>query len=76
MSMGQLLDLSDERRAAKTWLPASDRDVTEGRVILREWEGRQYPACVKHGAMHRLTSQAALWRCGECGVGCEYTEAT
>jgi hypothetical protein len=80
----KLRDLSDERRAAKTWLPQSDKDVSEGRVTMRRvlapsdgkghtWYA-SYPHCAKHGAMHRLTTQANLWRCSECGVGCEVVE--
>ena len=50
-----IVDVSDARRSAKPWLPASDKDVSEGRVALKEYECGVYPACVKHGAMHALT---------------------
>lgn len=79
-------DLPDERRAikaAKLGVAESDRDVTEGRVTLREFSykpvvgmidnepvRKRYPACVVHGAMQALTK--TIWRCGECGVGCEF----
>lgn len=75
-----IFDLSDERRAAKTWLPQSDKDVTEGRVILRGYEIATrivpYPTCVKHGAMNRLSANANIWRCSECAVGCEFQPAS
>lgn len=73
--MSLLLNLPDDRRAAKPWLPDSDRDVTEGRVVRgsREWDGR--PDCVQHGAMQAVAppedDEARIYRCmnERCGVG-------
>lgn len=71
--MSLLLDLEDERRSAKPWLPESDKDVTEGRVVRgsREHDGK--PECVDHGAMHSIAPSAddqhRLYRCSTCGVG-------
>jgi hypothetical protein len=65
-----LIDLQDDRRAAKTWLPGDDRDVTSGRVT-RGADGK--PRCARHGAMNRVDKIRSLWRCSEfrCGVGAE-----
>lgn len=65
-------DLPDARRAAKTWLPADDRDVTSG-LVTPGWRGR--PECRLHGAMHRIDPVEYIYRCGEfrCGVGARYT---
>lgn len=71
--MSLLLDLSDERRFAKTWLPSDDRDVTNGLVVKSSllWDGR--PDCIRHGAMHLISppgdDQSRIYRCSECGVG-------
>lgn len=66
----RLIDLSDERRPNKPWLPADDRDVTAGRVVTGPL-GK--PACHRHGAMNRVDMHRSLWRCSEmyCGVGAE-----
>jgi hypothetical protein len=66
--MPSIEDLSDERRPAKKWLPASDRDVSEGRVIM-DRHGK--PECVEHGAMNRIDPNERLYRCMHiwCGVG-------
>ncbi len=74
--MTNIIDLSDERRAAKTWLPADDRDVTNGLVVADSW-GK--PACVAHGAMNRISppndTGSRLYRCSECGVGAALVDA-
>ena len=80
--MRKLIDLPDERRAAKSWLPASDKDVTEGRVIWRDFPAGRYPACVEHGALLRVSPPPhRIYRCmapiGEfrtCGVGAQVIE--
>jgi hypothetical protein len=65
-----LADLSDERRAAKSWLPDDDRDATAGRVKLDAWSK---PSCWRHGAMNRVDPIRRIYRCQEmyCGVGAE-----
>lgn len=65
-----LTDLQDSRRDKKPWLPADDRDVTGGLVVLDGW-GK--PACVRHGAMNRVDPVRLIYRCQEmyCGVGAE-----
>ena len=65
-----LADLQDDRRAAKTWLPDDDRDVTSGRVT-GDADGK--PRCARHGAMNRVDQHRSIWRCSEfrCGVGAE-----
>jgi len=65
-----IIDLSDERRANKPWLPADDHDVTNGLVID---DGHGLPACQRHGAMNRVDPHRSIWRCSEfrCGVGAE-----
>lgn len=71
--MSLLLDLPDERRKAKTWLPESDKDVTEHRVIKGDtcWDGK--PECVLHGSMNCIApkgqDESRLFRCSQCGVG-------
>jgi hypothetical protein len=69
-SRGSIVDLSDERRSKKPWLPADDRDVTNGLVVEDEY-GK--PACVRHGAMNRVDPFRRIYRCSEmyCGVGAE-----
>lgn len=65
-----LIDLSDERRANKPWLPLDDRDVTNGLVFAGD-DGK--PRCRDHGAMNRVDPHRRLYRCSEtrCGVGAE-----
>jgi hypothetical protein len=65
--MDLLLDLSDARRAVKDWLPADDRDVTNGLVVM----GHDGPRCIRHGAMNRVHPIEPIYRCSEyrCGVG-------
>ena len=65
-----LIDLSDERRDKKPWLPEDDRDVTSGLVTM-DLDGK--PRCWRHGAMNRVDPVRSLWRCSEfrCGVGGE-----
>jgi hypothetical protein len=65
-----IADLSDDRRDKKPWLPADDRDVTNGLVVADRF-GK--PACVWHGAMNRVDPIRRLYRCSEqrCGVGAE-----
>jgi len=74
--VGVLTDLEDERRHKKPWLPPSDKDVTEGRVALREYPGLTgfFPACQDHGAILCVAPEGHVWRCGEqrCGVGAIY----
>lgn len=71
----RLIDLSDERRAAKTWLPKDDRDVTNGLVILDKGiPGRPLktkPRCKRHGSMNRVDPVRRIYRCSDCGVGME-----
>jgi hypothetical protein len=66
--MSRLVDLSDERRSAKSWLPEDDRDVTNGHVILDQ---HSKPACKLHGAMNRVDQYELIYRCmnEKCGVG-------
>jgi hypothetical protein len=65
-----IFDLSDERRDKKTWLPADDRDVTNG-LVTEDKHGK--PACARHGAMNRVDQFRLIYRCSEfrCGVGAE-----
>ena len=65
-----LADLSDERRGKKPWLPADDRDVTNG-LVTEGADGR--PRCKRHGAMNRVHPVLRLYRCSEqyCGVGAQ-----
>ncbi|WP_374112099.1 hypothetical protein [Pseudonocardia sp. TRM90224] len=68
MSSLHLTDLSDARRANKTWLPDDDGDVTTGLVLQDE---ASKPACRRHGAMNRVHPVEHIYRCSEfrCGVG-------
>jgi hypothetical protein len=68
-----MVDLSDDRRANKPWLPADDRDVTGGLVSADSWG---LPSCTWHGAMNRISSEGRLYRCSEsqCGVGAQMIE--
>jgi len=61
-------DLPDARRRNKPWLPADDRDVTNGLVVADAF-GK--PACARHGAMNRVDPEQLIYRCQEmyCGVG-------
>ncbi len=63
-----ILDLADDRRGNKPWLPSDDRDVTGGHVLVDEW-GK--PACRIHGDMNRVDPVERIYRCMEfrCGVG-------
>ncbi|MBI2076436.1 MAG: hypothetical protein HYT72_04265 [Candidatus Aenigmarchaeota archaeon] len=76
IQIGILLDLPDDRRAKKPWLPPSDKDATEGRVVLNQYPKLDgyWPACVRHGAMLSVAAENYIWRCGEeyCGVGAIY----
>jgi hypothetical protein len=65
-----VIDLSDDRRSNKPWLPADDRDVTSGLVVTDDW-GK--PSCSRHGAMNRVDAHRGVYRCSEfrCGVGAE-----
>jgi hypothetical protein len=66
-----LADLPDARRAAKPWLPADDRDVTNG-LVRPGPDGK--PECARHGAMNRVDPYRRFYRCQEmrCGAGAEY----
>jgi hypothetical protein len=67
-------DITDDRRSAKPWLPADDRDVTNGLVTPDPlWGGR--PSCVRHGAMNRIDPTEKLYRCQVCGVGARWLPA-
>ena len=66
-----VVDLTDERRSAKPWLPADDRDVTNGLVYEDDWAK---PACQRHGAMNRIDPHERVYRCTECGVGARVQE--
>ena len=67
-----IIDLQDERRAEKSWLPCEgdDRDVTNG-LVAEDKPGK--PRCWRHGAMNRVDPHRAVYRCHEsrCGVGAE-----
>jgi hypothetical protein len=67
-----IIDLQDDRRAKKTWLPhpGDDRDVTNG-LVTEGTDGR--PRCWRHGAMNRVDPVRRIYRCSEfrCGVGAE-----
>lgn len=63
-----MLDIGDDRRSAKAWLPADDRDVTSG-LVVKDDTGK--PACVTHGAMNRVDPHRRMYRCQQCGVGAE-----
>jgi hypothetical protein len=65
-----VIDLSDDRRDNKPWLPVDDRDVTNG-LVFADDQGR--PRCRDHGAMNRVDQIRKLYRCSEfrCGVGAE-----
>lgn len=67
-----VVDLQDDRRDKKPWLPADDRDVTNGLVITGT-DGK--PECRRHGAMNRVDPIRRIYRCQEmyCGVGAEVT---
>jgi hypothetical protein len=70
----RLVDLSDERRNQKPWLPQNDgRDVSDGLVYMDDFTAGRYPACWRHGAIARVSLTPALYRCQEmrCGVGAE-----
>lgn len=65
-----IIDLPDQRRTNKPWLPADDRDVTNGLVIADSFSK---PACIWHGVMNRVDPVRRIYRCSEfqCGVGAE-----
>jgi len=69
-----IVDLSDDRRANKPWLPEDDRDVTND-LVVKGSDGK--PSCVLHGAMSRVDRFAGYYRCSEqrCGVGAELVRA-
>ena len=68
MMMSKIVDLSDDRRSNKPWLPEDDRDVT-GRLVTEDSWGK--PRCKLHGAMNRVDRYKLIYRCSEqrCGVG-------
>ena len=73
--IGVLYDVPDARRDQKpnkAFLPDDQRDVTHGMVELREYFGVNYPACKYHGALLCVNYAVNVWRCGDCGVGCQY----
>jgi hypothetical protein len=74
-SVVKLVDLSDERRAVKTWLPSDDRDVSNGLVIIDSGLPGQplktRPRCKLHGSMNRVDPIRRIYRCSDCGVGAE-----
>ena len=67
-----IIDVQDDRRGAKTWLPhpGDDRDVTN--ELVTEDKGGK-PACWRHGAMNRVDPARRIYHCQEmrCGVGAE-----
>jgi hypothetical protein len=65
-----IVDLQDDRRDKKPWLPEDDRDVTSG-LVFEDRHGK--PECKLHGAMNRVDPHRAIYRCQEmrCGVGAE-----
>jgi hypothetical protein len=67
-----IIDVTDARRNAKTWLPfgGDDRDVTN-KLVTEDKHG--YPRCWRHGAMNRVDAHRRIYRCQEqyCGVGAE-----
>jgi hypothetical protein len=70
-----IIDLQDDRRAQKTWLPypGDDRDVTNG-LVHEDKYGK--PACWRHGAMNRVDPFRRIYRCSEyrCGAGAEVVD--
>lgn len=69
-----MVDLSDERRSKKSWLPQNGgADVTDGLVYQDRW-GK--PVCREHGAMNRVHPVERYYRCSEmrCGVGARLLE--
>mgnify|MGYP001565876797 CR=1 FL=1 len=68
--MHMIVDLSDERRKNKPWLPDDDRDVANG-YVTEDNLGK--PLCRFHGAMNRVDPIRRIYRCSEfrCGVGAE-----
>lgn len=74
--VGELLDLEDERRNKKPWLPQSGNDVSEGWISLVEYPNLTdyWPACKEHGALLCVAIEGHIWRCGEfeCGAGAIY----
>ena len=69
-----LVDLPDERRDKKPWLPQNGgADVTDGLMFMDDFTAGRYPACWRHGAIARVALIPALYRCQEmrCGVGAE-----
>ena len=65
-----VIDLQDDRRLKKPWLPDDDRDVTNG-LVTEDGDGK--PRCWRHGAMNRVDPHREIYRCSEfrCGVGAE-----
>ncbi len=43
--------------------------VSSGRVILKKYKSGQYPHCIEHGAMLRVSIDG-IWRCPTCRAGC------
>ena len=43
--------------------------VFSGRVFIKKLVIGEYPWCVKHGAMNKV-SREGIWRCIMCGDGC------
>lgn len=70
--MSPIIDLPDERRSIKSWLPftGDDRDVTNN-LVNEDIYGK--PECWRHGAMNRVDPIRRIYRCQEmyCGVGAE-----
>lgn len=72
-----LIDLPDERRDKKPWLPQNDgRDVSDGLVVLDDFTAGRYPSCWRHGAINRVMAERRVYRCQEmrCGVGAELVD--
>lgn len=52
-------------------VPNGIDSVSTGKVFLKEWLNKLYPACINHGALLKV-SKDGIWRCGEihCSNGC------
>ena len=46
--------------------------VSSGHIVLKQYNGKMYPACINHGALLKV-SQDGIWRCGTCNKGCYTT---
>jgi hypothetical protein len=49
------------------------RRLGQGAFGIAEFTAGTYPACSLHGAMNKVASDAEIWRCLQCNIGCELT---